>query len=64
MHNSKAFGEMVERARQCGCRIEDLGNKVKIFPIDKSKPFYLAHRSERAVHPARRYLKNVLGFTI
>lgn len=64
MHRSKAFDEILERVRQAGLRYEDLGNKVKIFPNDKSLPMYVAHRSERAVHPVRRYLKNVCKLDI
>lgn len=62
-HKSKDFDRMIDIAR-LKCRIEDYGITVKLFPYDKTKPIYIAHRSEKSFHDVRRYLKNKLGIQV
>jgi len=62
-HKSKDFDRILDLARKHGCRIQDNGGTVKVFPPNPNIQAYYAHRSERAFHPLRRYLKNQLGIT-
>jgi hypothetical protein len=63
-HCSKAFWEVLDRAVKLGFRYQEKSSGVLIFPPQgcKTQTPYLAHPSERAVHPVRRYVKNQCGF--
>lgn len=63
-HLSKEFDSILDIARKNGCRIEDFGLKVRIIPPDRKISMYIAHRSQRAIHPVRRYLSNICKFNI
>lgn len=64
-HNSKELMRLVDRAqKEFGCKVNFTGNQIKIFPPNQNLAPYIAHRTERALHPVRRYLKNVCGFAI
>lgn len=34
------------------------GSIAKLYPPDKTKPFYSLHIGEKAIHPLRRFAKN------
>lgn len=63
-HSSKELIDLLKKAQTFGCRVEDCGNSVRIYPINKSIQPYIAHKGERAFHPVRRYLKNICGFVV
>jgi len=58
-HGLKEISGELERARFLLCRVEILGNTIKIFPQRKELGFYLAHKTQSALHPLRRYLNRV-----
>lgn len=61
-HNSNDLKRILNLAQQSGCKIEHgKKNSIKIIPADKNIPMYIAHDSNTAYHPIRRYLKNKLG---
>jgi hypothetical protein len=62
-HKSKAFWEMMEVAAKV-CRVERNGGTIKLFPFDRTKKLFVVHEGERAYHPTRRYLKNILGVEV
>jgi hypothetical protein len=62
-HCCKELAGLFERAREFGCRVQDSGVKVIIFPPDRKVQPYIAHKSERAFHEVRRYLKRC-GFSV
>jgi len=63
-HSNKELIRLLDKAQKFGCRVEDCGNSVRIYPSNKSIQPYIAHKGERALHPVRRYLKNTCGFLI
>jgi len=64
MHISKDFDNLLKIAIDFGCRVIDKGSKVIFYPPDKNIQPYIAHRSDKAFHPLRRYLKNTCKFMI
>jgi hypothetical protein len=34
------------------------GSRVKLFPPDRSKPFYTLHLNDKSFHPLRRFAMN------
>lgn len=34
------------------------GSSAKIYPEDRTKPFYSLHIGEKAIHPLRRFAKS------
>lgn len=57
-HKSKEFDNLLKEAKDKGFRIVDEGVKVVLYPLDKTKKIYLAHRGSAGYHPLRRYLKS------
>ena len=64
-HNSQQFWDIIDRAKAIGFRTVDKKNGILIIPPQNSKTQmpYLAHLTERALHPVRRYVKNQCGFS-
>lgn len=62
-HKSKEFESLIDVAKLNGCRIEDSGVTVKIFPSKRDLGFYTAHRSDK-YHNLRRFLTNKCGFIL
>lgn len=58
-HICKELDVLFKKIEQAGFKLERGNNKLKIYPPDKSLPIYICHEGERALHPVRRYLKNV-----
>lgn len=65
-HLSKELFELVERAeREFDCRIERNGATLKVFPPKHvTSQFYTCHVTPTALHPLRRFLKNICKFAI
>jgi len=63
-HNSKFFDSLIDFAKRNGCRIDDKGVTVKVFPPNPAIQMLVLHRGEKAAHPLRRYLKNQCHFAI
>jgi hypothetical protein len=57
-HKKKAFDKQLKRARQMGCIVIDNGG-VKVSIKSPSGELYIAHRSERGMHPVRRFLNSI-----
>ncbi len=63
-HNCKELDKILDKIIELGFRVEKNGVLLKIYPPDKTKPFYSCHLGERAYHPIRRYIKNTCGIKI
>ncbi len=55
----KELGEHLCEAQSFGCRVEDRGEKVVIFPPDRTVQPYIAHKSGRAFHEPCNPLQHV-----
>ena len=60
-HCSKGFWDIIDVAKERGCRIERKGFPVTIYAPNKEQGFYIAHPSEKGLHPARRFIQKVTG---
>jgi hypothetical protein len=49
-HHRKEPGELLNKAQSFGCRLEDRGKNVVIFPPNETAQPYIAHKSERTFH--------------
>ena len=49
-HRCKELGELFNKAQSFGCRVEDRGKNVVIFPPDRTVEPYIAHKSEASFH--------------
>jgi hypothetical protein len=47
-YHCKELGEPFNKAQSFGCRVEDLGKNVVIFPPSRTVQPYIAHKSDRA----------------
>ena len=70
-HNSKFFDEMMDVARDHGCRVEQSKKGFNVYaskelikklnlPSVRGGDWRPCHRAEEGGHPTRRWLKNVL----
>ena len=58
-HRHKEVGEPFNTAESFGCRVEDSGKNVVIFPHDQPVQFYIGHKSERAFRQQLNPLRHV-----
>lgn len=55
MKNAK---QIIKGLEKLGYRIEQCeGSLVKIYPNDKSRPFYSCHMGEKSIHPLKRFAR-------
>ena len=40
------------------------GNRIKVYPQDKTKPFYSLHANDKSFHPLRRFAKTNWGIEL
>jgi len=70
-HTSKFFDEMIQVAKDHGCRVEENGVKFKVYasaelvkklnlPRARNSDWRPCHKADEGAHPLRKWLKNVL----
>lgn len=61
----KNISQILRALPRLGFRLEYCdGSLVKIYPADRTKPYYSLHVSERATHPLKRFAKKCWGLDI
>lgn len=55
MHNTNSFNKLLKKAEKAGCITEKKKNGLLVIAPNGER--YLAHPSEKAYHPLRRFLK-------
>ena len=58
-HRHKEVGEPFNQPQSFGCRLEDRGKNVVIFPPDQTVQSYIGHKSERAFRQQLNPLRHV-----
>lgn len=54
----KNINQLVKSLSRMGYSIEyGNGSLIKIYPSDKTKPYYSCHIGEKAIHPLKRFAK-------
>lgn len=54
----KNINQIIRELEKLGFTIEyGSGSIVKLYPVDRTKPFYSCHIGEKALHPLRRFAK-------
>lgn len=58
----KDIKKILDRLQRKGFRIEHgAGSRAKIYPPDRSLPFYSMHIGDEAIHPLRRFASKNWG---
>lgn len=63
----KNTSELLKALNKLGFRTEYSrggSSTVKIYPVDRSKPFYSFHVGERGLHPLRRFARANWGIDL
>ena len=58
-HHRKELGELLNKAPGFGCRVENRGKSVVIFPPNETAQPYIAHKSKRAFNETWNPLQRV-----